>query len=265
MLLLKATDDVHRCLLKERYWTKRRLLGTDIVLCLVVDIPCKGVTDPQLFLAALADFLLTIISTMQFGQRPPQPNGARGQYCHFSEGVLCQRANVFPGLEAKVSTGECGGWFAAKLAIIRRLIMKEIDFTRDTATTMQKTSINVKYVDEEKAIVILEALKEFEATRASINIDNRKNVPAGKIVSDFIYEAAALIKRMFVPYTRRRHELAADYEGDDALETSRCFYRLGSARCQTVFRFCQNCREGNFKKIQLLFYYMLVHTCCISW
>ena len=200
-------------------------------------------TDPQLFLAALSDFLETIISTMQFGLRPPQQNGARGQYCFFEEGVLCQRSNVFPGLEAKVSTGECGGWFAAIMAIIRRLIMEDQDWGRNSSTTMQKTTINVKYVDVEKALVILNALKEYESTRANTNIDNRKSVPSGKIVSDFIYEAAAIIKRMFVPYTRRRHEMASELY-DDALETSRCFYKLGSARCLTVLRFCQNCREG---------------------
>lgn len=212
-------------------------------------ISFKGVTDPQLFLAALSDFLLTIISTMSFGQRPPQPNGNRGSFCQFEEGILCQRSSVFPGLEAKVSTGECAGWFAAIMAIVRRLIMKDQDFARDTSTTMQKTSINVKYVDQEKAIVILEALRDFESCVANTNLDNRMKVPAGKIVSDFIYEAAALIKRMFVPYTRKRQDMANELF-DDALESSRCFYRLGSARGLTVLRFCQNCREGQLTTIR---------------
>ena len=154
-------------------------------------------------------------------------------------------------MEAKVSTGECAGWFAAIMAIVRRLIMKDQDFARDTSTTMQKTSINVKYVDEEKAIVILEALRDFESCVANTNLDNRMKVPAGKIVSDFIYEAAALIKRMFVPYTRRRQEMANELF-DDALESSRCFYRLGSARGLTVLRFCQNCREGQSTTIRII-------------
>ena len=156
-------------------------------------------------------------------------------------------------MEAKISTGseEYGGWFAGVMAIIRRLIMKEQDWTKESAATMQKTMINIKNVDEDKAKVILSALREYEANNASTNLANRRDAPAGKAVADFILEAAAMIKRLFMPYSVRRHELACNLF-EDALEDSRCFYRLGSANGRTVLRFCQNCREEVDCKINLI-------------
>lgn len=210
----------------------------------------EGVLDPDLYLAAMTDFIYTITSTMRLELRPMQASGAQGQLCAFEEGILCQRSNVYPGLEAKLTTGSdetsCG-WFAAILAVMRRLIMKKNTFGGDFNTTMMKTSINVLNVDEDKANVILKALKNYLDTTTNNNISRRQQCPAGKIVNDYIIEAAALIKRLFMARTERRLTKAiAKFE--NPLEMDRCFVRLNGHMKKAVLRFCKNC---NYSKSSL--------------
>ena len=77
----------------------------------------ERILDPNLYLCALSDFLLTIARTMEEDRRPMRENGRAGKFIKFSEGILCQNKVVFPGLECKLSTGnvEYSGWFAATL------------------------------------------------------------------------------------------------------------------------------------------------------
>ena len=203
----------------------------------------EGVLDPDLYLPAMTDFLYTITSTMQLDLRPMQRSGIQGQFCRFEEGILCQRSNVFPGLEAKLTTGSdetSGGWYAAILSIVRRLIMKKNTFGGDFNTTMMKTTINVLNVDEMKANVILKALKNYLDTVTNYNLARRQQSPAGKIVNDFIVEAAALTKRLFMAKTERRLTKAIQrYE--NPMERDRCFGSLNGHMKKAVLRFCKNC------------------------
>ena len=81
----------------------------------------------------------------------------QGQFARFEEGILCQRFNVFPGLEAKITTGsdEKSGWFAGIAAIVRRLILDSKGYEGDSATTMLKATFNVRDINTEKAKHIL--------------------------------------------------------------------------------------------------------------
>ena len=40
---------------------------------------CQGILDPCHYLAALSDFVLSVVETMKVVLRPPQPNGKRGK------------------------------------------------------------------------------------------------------------------------------------------------------------------------------------------
>ena len=125
----------------------------------------QGVLDPEHYLAALADFLLCISETMVEDVRPPQGNnGRQGKVIRFEEGCLCQQRTPYPGTDAKLSTGRDGGWFAGITAVIRRLLLTQEHLNIDAAVVMQRCTINFTNVDNERANVILRALKEYEAT-----------------------------------------------------------------------------------------------------
>ena len=211
----------------------------------------ENVIDPDLYVAGLADFLYTITSTMKIDLRPKQRSGAQGQFCKFEEGILCQRNNPYPGLEIKLTTGSddtASGWYAAVISIVRRLIMQG-NFDSDNATTMLKTSINIKGIDQEKANTILKALRSHEETATNYNIGRRKTVPAGRVVSHYITEAAAIVKRLFMAKTEGRLNLAEE-KYDSPLEMDRCFGRLGGAQKRAVLRFCKSC---NYSKSSTLY------------
>ena len=56
-----------------------------------------NVLDWEHYIAALADFILTICVTMVEDLRPPQPGRAdkpRGRYIRFEEGILCQVSKI---------------------------------------------------------------------------------------------------------------------------------------------------------------------------
>lgn len=206
----------------------------------------ENVLDEDLYLAAMSDFIYTITSTMRLELRPMQRSGIQGQVCVFEEGTLCQKSNVYPGMDAKLTTGSdetACGWYASIMSIVRRLIMKKNTFGGDFNTTMMKTSINVLNVDEEKANVILKALRNYQDTVTNYNIGRRQQVPAGKIVNDFIMEAAAISKRLFMARTERRLTKAARKD-ENALELDRCFGRLNGHAKKVVLRFCKNCNFG---------------------
>ena len=206
----------------------------------------ENVMDPDFYIGAMSDFLHTIFTTMVIDLRPRQRNGSQGQFCKFEEGILCQKNSVFPGMEAKLTTGSddlTSGWYSAILAIIRRLIQEPRTFGTDASTTMLKTSINIKDVNKKKAEIILGALKKHEETVASSNISKRQQVPSGRIVKDFINEAAALTKRLFMAKTRNRVSLA-ERMFEYPLEKDQCFGGLGGARKMTVLRFCRSCNFG---------------------
>ena len=205
----------------------------------------EGVISPRLYLGALADFLLTIVKTMEYGLRPPQPNGKQGKFIHFEEGCLCQEKTVFPGFEAKCSTGNenYSGWYAAILAVVRRLIQSKNDWTHDFATTMAKCSINFDKTDRTKAIVLMTSLKSHYTSVASNYYYNRQASPSGRIVEDYINECAAIIKRLFVKRTDERIAKALE-RSDDAMENHKCFDELRTERDGTVLRFC-SC-DGKF-------------------
>ena len=194
----------------------------------------QGVLDQDLYLAGLADFLLCITETMKLDHRR-----SGGKMICFEEGVLCQQKLVFPGCHAKLSTGNEGGWFSAMVATVRRLIHKnDLDMDNDWATVMQKTSINFLNVDKEKAITILKALKDYEATQISYNIGERMIVQSGKIVHDYIRETAAMTKRIFVRESENRIR-EAKKRFDNSIEADGCYRRLNSRDDKTVLRFCK--------------------------
>lgn len=202
----------------------------------------ENVLDPDLYLAALSDFLYTITSTVAFGYRPRQRNGTQGQLCTFEEGVLCQKNNAYPGIEIKLTSGsdqKTSGWFAATLAIVRRLIIGQ-NFEGDNNTTMMKTSINVREINLKKANTILKSLRCYEETVVNYNIGRRRRAPAGRIVHEFINDAAALTKRLFVAKTDRRLQIA-EQRYESPMEADRCFSRLGGDQKKTVLRFCKAC------------------------
>ena len=204
--------------------------------------------DPDLYIPALADFLFEIAATMEIDLRPPQPSGLQGQYCRFSEGIGCQKNNVFPGLEFKLTTGsdEDAGWYPAILGIMRRLILNKKTFGSDSGTTMLKTSINARDIDRPKAVTILGSLRKHEEAEVNYSIGRRQTAPAGKVVSDFIIEAAALTKRLYMARTQRRTDLA-NRKFESPLEGDRCFGRLNSTYKKTVLRFCRSCNYGKSK------------------
>ena len=217
----------------------------------------ENILDPDLYLAGLSDFLYTITSTMEMDLRPKQRSGAQGQLCKFEEGILCQKNNPYPGVEIKLTSGSddsASGWYAAVLSIVRRLIMYG-DFDSDNCTTMLKTSINVKHIDKKKANTILKALRSYEETATNYNIGRRRTVPAGRIVSHYITEAAAIIKRLFMAKTERRLDIAEEKYGSP-LEMDRCFGRLGGAQKRAVLRFCKNC---NYSKSSLFTLHKYIH------
>ena len=206
----------------------------------------EGIISPRLYLGALADFILTIAKTMEFGLRPPQPgSGKQGKFIHFEEGCLCQEKTVFPGYEAKCSTGSenYSGWYAAILAVVRRLVQARNDWTHDKATTMAKCSLNFDKTDRTKAIVIMTSLKKHFNTVASNYYYNRQSVPSGRIVEDYINDCAAMLKRLFVRRTDERVSKALEKD-DEAMENHRCFGDLRTEYDGTVLRFC-TC-EGKF-------------------
>ena len=205
----------------------------------------EGIISPRLYLGALSDFLLTIAKTMKYDLRPPQPNGKQGKFLSFEEGCLCQEKTVFPGYEAKCSTGNenYSGWYAAILAVVRRLIQSKSDWTHDNATTMAKCSLNFDKTDRTKAIVIMTSLKEHFTTVSSNYYYNRQTAPSGRIVEDYINDCAALVKRMFVRRTDERVAKALEKSGD-AMENHRCFSELRTENDGTVLRFC-SC-DGKF-------------------
>ena len=185
---------------------------------------------------------------MQEDLRPARADGRRGKFIYFDEGVLCQNRVVFPGLECKLSTGciEYSGWYAAILAIVRRLIMEKNDLNHDGCTTMNKCSINFANVDRRKATVLLTSLKRYNETITNAHIGRRQIAPAGKLVCELICDAAALCKRLFVRDSEERCRRATRIE-PNPIEADRCFAALDSANDKTVLRFCQNCDEGEIK------------------
>ena len=214
----------------------------------------ENILDPDLYVAALSDFLYTITSTVQFDYRPRQRNGTQGQLCTFEEGVLCQRNNAYPGIEIKLTSGsdhKTSGWYAAILAVVRRLIMGE-NFEGDSNTTMMKTSINVREINLKKANTILKSLRCYEETIVNYNIGRRRRAPAGRIVHEFINDTAALTKRLFVALSERRLNLA-EQRYENSLETDRCFNRLGGGQKKTVLRFCKAC---NYSKSSLFYHFI---------
>ena len=200
----------------------------------------EGVVSPKLYLGALADFLLEIAKTMEKDLRPPRPGARQGQLIKFSEGILCQQNNVYPGLEAKCSTGSenYSGWYAAILAVVRRMVQFKNDWAHDQATTMSKCTINFDRTDRPKTIVFMTALKEHMATVASNYVNNRQTVHSGRLVEEFINESAAILKRLFVPRTEDRIEKALDLE-TDPIENHRCFDDLRTEEDRAVLRFCK--------------------------
>ena len=150
----------------------------------------------------------------------------------------------------KLTTGSddsAAGWYAAILNIVRRLIMQGKTFGNDFNTTMTKTTINVNDIDIEKANTIMMALRSYEETVTNYDIGRRQQVPAGKVVSDYITEGAALTKRLFMAKTEGRLNMASK-KYEYPLETDRCFGRLNGHDKKTVLRFCKGC---NYSKSSL--------------
>ena len=146
------------------------------------------------------------------------------------------------------------GWYAAILSVVRRLILEGKTFGNDSETTMAKTSINIRDVDRKKANTIMKALSKYEDTKVNYNMGRRQQVPAGKIVSDYITEAAALVKRLFMARTERRLIISAEkFTEEGSLENDRCFSRLGGFQKKTVLRFCKACNYDTSCPINLIF------------
>lgn len=146
------------------------------------------------------------------------------------------------------------GWYAAILSVVRRLIMEGKTFGNDSETTMAKTSINIRDVDRKKANTIMKALSSHENTVANYNLARRQQVPAGKIVSDYITEAAALVKRLFMARTERRLIVSAEkFTKEGSLENDRCFIRLGGFQKKVVLRFCKACNYDTSCPINIIF------------
>ena len=142
----------------------------------------NNVLSPELYNGALADFLLTITTTMNEGVRLGENTG---KVIKHEDGILCQVKNPYPGTVAKLTTSKDNGWFCGLLSTTRRSILKISEFNKDYATVMQKTFINFLNVHKKKAEVILSALKDYESTMASYNHNERRLVRAGKIVHDY--------------------------------------------------------------------------------
>ena len=199
----------------------------------------QGVLDPDWYMGALADFLYTICSTMIQDTR--RGEGNNGLVIKFEEGILCQWKNPYPGTVCKLSSGRDGGWFAALLAVTRRLVLKDTEFSKDTGTTMNKCMINFKAVDKKKAEVLLKALNEFEATQLSHNFRERRLVRSGQLVHDYLRDCAAMSKRIFTRLNRDRFNKATE-KFSNPIEKDDCFTKLRTLEEKTVLRFCQNCR-----------------------
>ena len=208
-----------------------------------VSMLVEGIISPDLYLAACADFILTIAETYKEELRPAQDNGRRGKFYSFEEGILCQTRTVHPGMEAKVTTGsdKYSGWYAAILSIIRRLILNRNDWNHDYATTMSKTNLNFAKVDKMKAITLMTSLKEHCATLANEHIRKRGHSVTGKIVFDYINESAAFLKRLFMADTEARLN-RANRLFENPMENDDCFSRLRTRDNRTVLRFCTICK-----------------------
>ena len=206
----------------------------------------EGVLSPQLYLCALSDFILTIAETYQEKLRPSQGDGRRGRYYAFEEGILCQTRTVHPGLEAKCTTGDSryAGWFAAVLAVIRRMILNRNDWNHHEALTMGYCNLNFAKLDKTKAITLMTSLKRHCETIASDHHRRRGYSHSGRLVFDFINEAAAIVKRLFVADTRERLN-RANQVFQNPIENDQCFANLNTTNNKTVLRFCSRCR-GKF-------------------
>ena len=160
------------------------------------------------------------------------------------EGVLCQSRTVHPGTEIKFSTGTCesSGWYAAIIAVLRRLIMERNDVAHDGCTSMRKACFNMLNVDKKKAIVFMTSLKKFHMTQVSAHYKKRMAAPGGRVLDDYITDCAALIKRMFVKESASRIEKARR-RFRSPIEGDRCFKYLRTANDGTVLRYCTECRD----------------------
>ena len=262
MWLLKVTEDAVVCWLRT-YWTPIYTLlvwltsFTPSLAQRKLDSGNSDLNSKVRFVKSKNLLNEVLLVQNKSHKRPRQRNGVQGQMGIFEEGILCQRNNVFPGLEAKMTTGaddNAAGWYAAIISVVRRLIMEGRTFGNDTETTMAKTSINIRDVNRKKANTILKALRSYEETVVSYNIGRRRQVPAGKVVSDYITESAALLKRLFMAKTEGRLKISAKkFTVEESLENDRCFSRLGGYQKRTVLRFCKNCNYDIGCPINIIF------------